>query len=147
MRARAETVLPADPASVWFELTRWERQPEWMVDAAEVRVLGSRRAGMGVRLGARTRVLGVPLVSDVLEVTGWDPPRRLDVERAGRIRGRGRWLLYPEAGGTRFVWLEEIVVPVPLLGELVLRLYRPILRALMRRSLANLAARLGDGSR
>ncbi len=142
MRARVEAVLPADPGSVWFELIRWERQPDWMVDAVEVRVLGRRRHGEGVRLRARTRVLGLPVVTDVLEVTGWDPPHRLDVERAGRIRGRGRWLLHPDTGGTRFVWLEEIMVPIPLLGEMALRLYRPILRALMRRSLANLSARL-----
>ena len=41
-------------------------------------------------------------------------------------------------GSTRFTWTEELSLPIPILGELALLVYRPFLRRLMRGSLANL---------
>jgi hypothetical protein len=134
--------FPADPGSVWGTLVDWERQSEWLVDAVWVRVVGDRREGTGTRVASRTRVLGVPLLTDVLEVVEWDPPRRLTLVRKGFVRGRGEWRLHPAGGETRFVWTEEIRLPIPLLGELALALYRPILRWLMGRSSAGLARTL-----
>ena len=142
MRVVAEVLLPADPGSVWLVLLEWERQPEWMVDAASVRVVSPGRRGVGTRIAVRTRILGVPLLTDHLEVTGWDPPRRLAMRRRGFVRGLGTWVLEPAPSGTRFAWIEELRVPVPLLGEVALLAYRPMLRRLMRRSLGNLATRL-----
>ncbi|MGH2579062.1 MAG: SRPBCC family protein, partial [Actinomycetota bacterium] len=48
------------------------------------------------------------------------------------------WLLQPAEGGTRFTWTEELALPVPILGELLLLAYRPFMHRLMRRSLSNL---------
>ena len=142
MRVDAEAVAPAPPEDVWLVLLRWERQPEWMVDAVSVRVVSPRRAGVGTRIGVRTRILGLPLLTDVLEVTEWDPPRRLVMARRGFVQGTGTWRLESQSHGTRFEWIEEVQVPIPVLGELVLLAYRPIMRGLMRRSLGNLAALL-----
>jgi hypothetical protein len=113
-----------------------------MVDAVSVRVISPERIGVGVRIAVRTRILGVPLLTDVLEVTEWEPPRRLVMVRRGFVRGLGVWVLEAADGGTGFRWEEEIRVPIPLLGELLLCLYRPLTRRLMRRSLENFAARL-----
>lgn len=135
-------VVPAGPGDVWVTLLNWERQPEWMVDAVTVRVVSPRPGGVGTRIAVRTRVLGLPMLTDVLEVTEWDPPRRLVMARRGFVRGIGTWLLQPEPAGTRFAWSEEIRVPIPVLGELVLVAYRPVMRRLMLRSLENLSARL-----
>ena len=41
-------------------------------------------------------------------------------------------------GSTTFTWTEELSLPIPILGELALLVYRPFLRRLMRGSLANL---------
>jgi hypothetical protein len=41
-------------------------------------------------------------------------------------------------GSTRFTWTEELSLPIPVLGELALLVYRPVLRRIMRRSLASL---------
>src|SRR5205085_9535433 len=128
--------------SVWATLLQWERQPEWMVDAASVRVLGDHRAGPGVQVAVKTNVFGIAALTDVLEVGEWDPPTRLVMVRRGFVRGRGEWRLEPTDGATTFSWREEIRMPIPLLGELVLRLYRPFLRRLMRRSVVRLAAAL-----
>ena len=142
LRARAEAVLAAGPDEVWRVLLVWEDQPAWMVDAVSVRVVSANREGVGVRIAARTRILGIPLLTDVLEVTEWEPPRRLALVRHGFARGRGTWDLEPLDGVTRFVWGEEIRLPIPMLGEMALLAYRPILQWLMRRSLRNLAARV-----
>lgn len=139
MRVAAEVTVPAIPADVWVALLEWERQPEWMVDAVTVRVASPRRSGAGTRVEVRTRILGLPLLTDLLEVTEWDPPRRLVMVRRGFVRGRGTWRLEPDPSGTRFTWSEEIRVPVPVVGELALFGYRPVMRRLMRRSLENLA--------
>jgi carbon monoxide dehydrogenase subunit G len=142
MRISREAQLSAGPDPVWRALTDWERQPEWMVDAAWVRVLGPSREGTGVHLRARTKILGISLLTETLTVTVWEPPQRLVVTRPGFIKGRGEWTLEPSGQGTRFVWTEDLVIPVPLLGELALWCYRPVLRLLMGRSISNLAATL-----
>ena len=115
-----------------------------MGDAERVRVLGPVREGVGARVAVRTRVLGVPLLEDVLEVTAWEPPRRLQVKHHGVVRGRGEWTLEPVTGGTLFRWLEDMSMPPPLLGELALLAYRPLMRGTMRRSLARLAGLLAS---
>ena len=139
MRVAAEVTVRAIPEDVWVVLLDWERQPEWMVDAVTVRVASPRRSGHGTRVEVRTRILGLPLLTDVLEVTDWDPPRRIVMARRGFVRGSGTWRLEPDPTGTRFTWSEEIRLAIPVVGELVLLAYRPIMRGLMRRSLENLA--------
>jgi carbon monoxide dehydrogenase subunit G len=142
MRVSAERVMAVDREAVWQCLLAWEDQPSWMADAASVRVVSAHREGPGVRISVRTRILGLPILTDTFEVAECDPPRRLTVVRRGFVTGTGEWRLEPEDHGTRFVWSEEIRMPIPLLGEVALLLYRPILRRLMARSLTNLARAL-----
>ncbi len=139
MRIEETTVLEAPPERVWKLLTEWERQASWMPDVAWIRLLGPERE-LGARLAVRTKVLGIPAVTDVVVVTGWEPARRLAVEHRGRVQGRGEWRLEPSANGdrTRFTWAEELSMPPRWVGELALRCYGPIQRALLRRSVRNL---------
>ena len=111
-----------------------------MPDVAWMRVQGPARAA-GARILARTRVLGVPATTDVLEVVAWEPPRRLRVDHRGLVTGWGEWRLEPgPAGSTRFVWDEHLRLPGGAFGETALRVYGPYQRAMLRRSLGNLAA-------
>jgi hypothetical protein len=64
----------------------------------------------------------------------------------GLVRGVGEWLFEPAGRGARFTWTEDLQLPVPLLGEVVLLAYRPFMRRLMRRSLSNLQRLLRDGA-
>jgi hypothetical protein len=134
----AVTRLPVTPEAAWRLLTEWERQPEWMRDAASVRVLTERREGHGVQLGVRTRLLSVPLFAERLEVVAWEPPRRLVVAHRSFIRGIGVWRIDPVPGGSLFRWVEEISLPVPVLGWIALAVYRPVMRRLKRGSARNL---------
>jgi uncharacterized protein YndB with AHSA1/START domain len=146
LRVESETLLPVAADLAWRALTDWERQAEWMRDADSVRVLTTHREGPGVRIAVKTRVLNVPAFTEVLDVTEWHPPERLVVAHRGFVRGDGVWTLEPAPGGTRFRWVEILCLPVPLLGELALLVYRPFMRRLMRRALGDLGASL-TGSR
>ncbi len=142
MRVEARVRVPVARDAVWAFLLRWEEQPRWMRDADSVRVLTSRREGVGTRLAVRTRVLNVPLFTEELEVAVWEPPGRLVIEHRSFVRGVGIWRLEPEGSDTRFTWTEELALPIPILGELALLLYRPVLRRLMRGGLERLRALL-----
>jgi hypothetical protein len=138
VRVSAQTELALHPGEAWRRLLAWEDQITWIEDAVSVRVLTSHRRGVGVIVAVRTRVLGVPMLTDRLEVTMWDPPRRLVMAHRSLVRGVGEWLLQPVGDGTRFTWTEELALPVPIIGELLLLSYRPFMHRLMRRSLSNL---------
>jgi carbon monoxide dehydrogenase subunit G len=143
MRFEQRAFLQASPERVWGILTDWERQASWMPDVAWIRPLGPERA-LGARLAVRTKVLGIPLVTDELRVTEWEPPRTLTVEHRGFVRGGGEWTLEPADGGTLFIWRESFRMPPPFLGDLALWAYAPIQRRTLRRSTGNLR-RLVEG--
>ena len=140
MRVSRSVRVPAPPQVVWAVLLDWERQAEWMRDADRIEVRSANREGLGVVVAVKTRVFNVPLFTELLEVVGWAPPTLLVVAHRSGIRGNGEWLLEPVAGGTRFTWTEDLRLPVPLLGELALRAYRPFMRWLMGGAMGDLAA-------
>jgi uncharacterized protein YndB with AHSA1/START domain len=138
VRFEASTILPVPVERAWEALLRWEDQARWLKDADSVRVLTSAREGVGVLIAVKTRVLNVPLFTERLEVVEWDPPRRLTMAHRSFVRGVGTWELEPDPAGARFTWTEELSLPVPLLGELALLVYRPFMRYLMRGALEGL---------
>jgi carbon monoxide dehydrogenase subunit G len=131
------TVLDASPERVWNVLTDWERQATWMPDVAWIRLLGPERE-IGARVAVRTKVLGVPVITDVIRVTVWDAPRRLVVDHTGLVKGRGEWRLEPRDGNTVFTWEDELNLPPRWLGDLAMRAYAPVQRSMLRRSIRNL---------
>jgi uncharacterized protein YndB with AHSA1/START domain len=137
VRIREEAVLGASVAEAWAALVQWEDQARWMKDADFVRIESDAREGVGVRLSVKTRVLGIPLFVERLEVIEWEPPRRMVVRHGSFVHGTGEWLL-ESAPGNRctFRWTEDLRLDLPVAGELALRAYRPFMRHLMRGSLA-----------
>jgi hypothetical protein len=146
VRVAAQTILPVPIDEAWRRLLVWEEQARWMRDADSVRVLTAGRAGVGVRVAVRTRVLNVPLFTEELEVTLWEPPGVLVMAHRGFVRGTGTWSLAPAEGGAAFRWVEDLTLPVPVLGEIALRAYRPFMRRLMTESLAGLRELLATES-
>ncbi len=144
MRVAVGGRLPIPPARAFQALAAWEEQPRWVSDAAAVTVVGQGRDGVGTRVAVETRVLGIPLFRDVLEVTRWVPGVGLEVAHHGLMRGRGRWHLRSAPDGSDFLWDEDVRLPIPFLGELALHVYRPALRRRMRRSIATLGTLLAE---
>lgn len=75
-----------------------------------------------------------------MEVIAWEPPRRLAMRHGSVVEGTGTWSLEADAGGTRFVWAEDIRLRVPLVGAAAAWFYRPVTRLLMARAVAGLRA-------
>ncbi len=140
MRVEVAREVFAPPGIVWGVLVDWERQAEWMVDARGVEVTSAARKGVGVRLKVPTKVLGIT-IDDVLEVTRWYEPRRLEVRHVGPlVSGKAAFELARTERGTRVTWWEEVDVPLGVVGELPAALLaRPYLAWLFRRSLDNFA--------
>jgi carbon monoxide dehydrogenase subunit G len=132
--------LPARIEEAWGVLADWERQADWMRDADRVEVLTPHREGPGVTIAVRTRVYGIPVFTERLEVLDWDPPRRLVIAHRSFVGGTGTWSLEPVASGTRFTWTEDLTLPLPVVGELALRVYRPFMRSLMGKAMGDLRA-------
>jgi len=145
VRVSVDGVLPVGAPTAWAHLTRWERQAAWMRDADRVRVVGSQREGVGVRIAVRTRVLGVPAFTDVLEIVRWEPPRLLLMAHLRFVHGSGEWRLDPmDEAHTRFTWTEDVRLGVPLVGEIALRVYAVVMRRLMARAIEGLASEFGS---
>jgi hypothetical protein len=138
VRVSSQIVLPIQPPKAWDVLIGWENQARWMKDAAAVEVISAVRGGVGTTLLVRTKVLGVSLFSERLEVVTWEPPTLMRIAHRSFIRGVGEWRLEPVDAGTNFVWTEELQLPVIMLGALALQAYRPVMRRLMNGSLRGL---------
>jgi carbon monoxide dehydrogenase subunit G len=137
MRFEERTIMAASPGRVWEVLSDWERQVSWMPDVAWMRLIGSERE-LGARIEVRTKVFGVPLATDLVEVTAWEPPRRLAIRHIGVVVGTGEWQLAPVSEGTDFTWIESFRMSPPIVGDLALWLYSPWQRMMLRRSIRNL---------
>jgi carbon monoxide dehydrogenase subunit G len=142
MRFEERVQIGASPQRVWDLLTDWERQASWMPDVAWMRPLGPKRE-LGARFQVKTKVFGVPLATDLVEVTAWEPPRRLAIRHEGVVVGTGEWNLVsvqlePAREATSFTWIESFHMRLPLIGGLTLRLYSPWQRWMLRRSMRNL---------
>jgi len=148
MRLRLEATLPAPRERVWSVVSDWERYPSWMPDVAWVRRV-SGGPGVGLVLDVRTRVLGLPVVTDRMRVVEWDPPRKIGIVHRGLVSGPAAWLFEDATAvgrdATRFVWLEDLRMPPPLLGEAALTAYRPVLALTFRLSMRNLARLVRGG--
>jgi carbon monoxide dehydrogenase subunit G len=145
VRVARSIELPCDPSAAWAVLTDWEAQAAWMRDADRVTVVSAARTGVGVRLAVRTRLFQIPAFTETMEVVGWDPPRSLTIAHGGPVDGLGTWLLESLPGErTRFTWIEEVTLGLPLVGGFAAWCYRPVLRALMGRSQRDLSRRLAS---
>ena len=142
-----EALIPASPEAVWAVLADLERHGEWMVDIRELRLVSEQKEGAGAVMDATSALFGLPIIKDLIEVTVWEPPRRMEVRRAtpragfGRIalQGTGSIVLEPEGSGTRVRWREDVRAPLGWLGEAAFALVvRPYVRWVFGRSLANL---------
>lgn len=134
-----DVVVDAPPEAVWDAVTDWPRQSEWMLGT---KVWSTDQDGVGVGGGIEA-FTGVGRVGflDTMVITEWDPPRRCVVQHTGRVvKGLGIFevVALPE-GRSRFVWAEELEVPLGIVGKAGWPLVKPGFAWGVRRSLNKLA--------
>lgn len=132
--------LDASPAKVWEIVEPVERHVDWMADAVEISFHGEQTRGVGTRFDCITKVGPIKL-TDVMEITEWEPERAMGVRHSGIVTGTGVFTLEPLDLGrrTRFTWTEDLRFPWYLgsrLGEQVGG--RIVMKAIWRRNLREL---------
>jgi len=142
-RLRVSVVIDAPAEVVWEDLRHIERHSEWMVDAVAIRFTSSQMEGTGTTFECDTKV-GPIRLTDVMEITEWQPGRLMGVRHVGLVTGVGAFRLRPKRHGrTKVVWAERLVFPWWMAGPIGAQVSAPVLKRMWRRSLANLAARFG----
>jgi hypothetical protein len=137
-RLEIDTFIAAPAEYVWAVIEDFERQAAWMVDVRELEIVSEQRRGVGTVLRVTSELFGKPLVRDVMEVTAWEPPLRMDVAHRGQFHGYGQFILERADNGTVFTWIEDFEPPLGPLGEAAFALVvRPHLRRVFGRSMAN----------
>jgi carbon monoxide dehydrogenase subunit G len=81
------TFIAAPPEAVWEILADLEHQGAWMVDVRKLEVVTERKRGEGAIIHVTSELFGLPLVKDVMAITRWEPPHRMDVEHRGTRTG------------------------------------------------------------
>jgi hypothetical protein len=119
--------VEAPVASTWAGAVDWAGQGEWML-GTRVRPVTQRGQGVGGRIEAFTGVGRLGFV-DPMTITLWQPPHRCHVVHTGRlVRGTGAFEVEARpGGGSRFVWREQLDLPLGVLGRLGWPLVRPLL--------------------
>ena len=141
-RIRVSTVIDATPATVWAAIDDIATHVHWMEDAVAIRFRSTERRGVGTVFECDTKVGPLTLL-DVMEITDWQPRRRMGVRHVGLVTGSGAFTLRPAKGGrTRFTWRERLVFPWWLGGPVGAAVGSEVLRLIWRRNLRNLKGRV-----
>lgn len=139
--------VDAPVQATWEAVTDGPAQSEWML-ATEVReVDGRHRVGAGLQAFTGLRLgplrLGVP---DTMVITRWEPPHRWDVLHTGRVvKGTGTFVVEPRGDGSRFLWREDLELPLGVVGRLGWLLVKPLFAAGVQLSLRRFARWVEQG--
>lgn len=132
------TYIAATPEAVWAVLADLEHQTDWMVDLRSLDIVSEQNQGAGAVMNVTSELFGMPIVKDVMEITAWQPPHRMDVLHRGQFSGTGQFLVEAIDNGVIFTWIEDFEPPLGPLGEAGFAiLVRPHLMRVFSRSMAN----------
>ena len=118
-RISVATEIDAARDRVWAVLEPIERHVDWMADADAIRFETSQTRGEGTRFVCDTKIGPIKL-RDRMEITEWEPGRRMGVRHDGVVTGTGAFELTPLDldRRTRFTWTEDLRFPWYLGGRL-----------------------------
>lgn len=142
---RLDVSVNAPVTAVFAAFTQWAEQGRWMV-GTRVEVRSGDGASVGSELAAWTGA-GPAGFWDTMVITRWEPPYRVDVTHTGSVvRGTGTMEVVALPGGrSRFIWSEELDLPLGVVGRLGWPVARPVFLAGVRRSLTAFAALVEQG--
>jgi len=137
-RIELRTFIRAPRERVWGIITDLSGQHRWMEDVHRLEVVSEVRTGVGTLIDVTSKLFGLPVLHDVMEIVTWDEPRELEVVHGGGFTGSGRFSLEEALAGTIFIWEEVFNPPLGPLGELAATIVvAPHLRRVWARSMDN----------
>jgi len=135
----------ASPATTFDVLADFRRHSDFI--PATTITADDGEPGVGWRFTARTGV-GLLAVVDRMEVSVWDPPYEFRIDKLGPVLdGWAHVHVTAEAGQTRVVWRERIVLRPAPVGRLVGPVSDRVNRVMFGRALDKMAARAASRSR
>jgi hypothetical protein len=150
-RITVSTVIEASPAEVWATVEDVASHVEWMADAEAIRFTSPDTSGVGTTFECDTKV-GPLRLTDLMEITQWDPGRAMGVRHVGLVTGEGVFTLSPAGGrlrrrrATRFEWSERLVFPWWMGGPVGGIVGGRIMRLIWKRNLRRLKAIVEGGA-
>ena len=118
--------VDAPAEATWAAAVDWATQSDWMLGTRVTPTLNNGE-GVGGRLEAFSGVGRIGFL-DTMEITLWQPPRACHVLHTGRVvRGTGAFEVEPRGDAkSRFIWREDLDLPLGRLGQLGWLLVRPL---------------------
>jgi hypothetical protein len=131
-----DVTIDAPVDRVFEAFSQWGEQQRWML-GTRVEVRSGDGRSLGSELAAWTGA-GPAGFWDLMVITRWEPPYRVDVRHTGNVvRGTGSMEVIALPGGrSRFVWGEDLDLPLGRVGRIGWPVVRPAFLAGVRRSLA-----------
>ncbi len=119
---KLDVLIKAPAELVWNQVTDWPAQSAWM--------LGTKVSGDGNSVGGEIAAFtGIGPIGflDTMKITKWEPPFRCDVLHTGRVvKGTGSFQVEAiDSSLSRFIWIEDLDLPLGLVGKLGFKLVRP----------------------
>lgn len=140
-RLKVGTTVAATPDEVWADLSDVASHVEWMNDAVAIRFRTRQRTGVGTAFDCDTKV-GPFRLTDLMEITAWEPGRAMGVRHVGLVTGEGTISLRARRRGrTRITWNERLRFPWWMGGPVGALAATPVLWLVWRGSMRNLRAR------
>lgn len=120
-----DVIIDAPVEKVFDAIVDWSAQGEWMLGTT-VWPVTNDGIGEGATIAAWTGIGKVGFL-DTMTITRWERPYRVDVIHTGKVvRGTGTMEVVALPGGrSRFVWSEDIEIPLGILGQLGWPLVKP----------------------
>jgi hypothetical protein len=142
---RLDVTIDAAPQRVFDAFSQWSEQGRWMV-GTRVDVRRGDGRSVGSELAAWTGA-GPAGFWDTMTITRWDPPWRVDVLHTGKVvRGLGTMEVVELRGQrSRFVWSEDLDLPLGWVGRVGWPLARPAFLAGVKRSLISFGRLVEQG--
>ena len=136
----AQIDVKASPEKVFAAATDWDRQGEWMLGTT-VQVRHGDGRSVGSEVEAVTGIAGIG-IADRMQITVWNPPFRCEMRHLGRVvRGCGIFAVRPRGrDAATFEWIEQLELPLGILGAVGWPLVRPFFCWGLRFSLDRFAA-------
>lgn len=141
----ADVLVNAPVTAVFAAMTDWPAHGAWM-RGTSLRVTRGDGRSVGSELAARAGI-GPVAVVDTVEITRWEAPWRIELQRHGPLAQgtlTGEVVELP-GGRARLVWTERLSLPVRPVSRWGWPVLRPVVSWGLSRSLATLGRMVETG--
>jgi len=147
VRVAASVDVQTSVEDVFAAMVDLRSQDKWMLGTTLFAVDSDVDVPLvGSRIAALTGFGGIGVL-DTMTVTGYEPPHLWITAHTGHaFKGTGIFQVDPVPHGARVTWIEELELPLGILGRLGWKAAEPLVKWGLTISLKRLAKGVADGS-